>query len=198
MKIRNGFVSNSSSSSFVLIGERIKLSDINPTKIKHPEQYMFQSSFEGGEAIVYGYIPDKEMLDFLKKHPDVVRKVYEVFSLQGEGEGEELSSIKIPKGRKAKIFSGIMEQHSIQDLNEIREYYPEMFEDEEEDKANRHVMLENTSGNHNKFYEMTEHNNGTFEVRYGRIGESGVVAVYDINEWDKKYKEKINKGYELI
>lgn len=206
MKIRNGFVSNSSSSSFVLIGRKIKLSDINPKKIKK-EQYMFRSTHEGGEDTVYGYIPDAAMFDFLENHDDFYDEVYEVYAFKYDCNGIELSSIKIPKGAKAQIYSGTCEQWMIDDLDSVKEYMPEYFEgdDEEEEEEkygtniSRHVVLQNTTGNHNKFYEMTDLGNGVFQARYGKIGDPGqIVTYYPISEWERIYREKINKGYELI
>lgn len=52
-----------------------------------------------------------------------------------------------------------------------------------------------TPNNNNKFYNMTDLGNGTFEVEYGRVGATSVKTSYSISQWDKKYNEKIKKGY---
>ncbi len=52
-----------------------------------------------------------------------------------------------------------------------------------------------TAVNNNKFYEMQENLDNTFTVIYGRIGVTGMTRSYPIQQWDKKYKEKIKKGY---
>ena len=52
-----------------------------------------------------------------------------------------------------------------------------------------------TADNHNKFYYMEDLNNGTFKVTYGRVGNSERIVIYPISDWDKKYNEKIKKGY---
>lgn len=52
-----------------------------------------------------------------------------------------------------------------------------------------------TADNHNKFYYMEDLNNGTFKVTYGRVGNSERIVTYPISDWDKKYNEKIKKGY---
>ena len=52
-----------------------------------------------------------------------------------------------------------------------------------------------TSFNNNKFYDMTENADGTFTVVYGRVDASSQVKTYPIHQWDKKYNEKIKKGY---
>jgi len=49
--------------------------------------------------------------------------------------------------------------------------------------------------NNNKFYRMTDLDNGTFKVVYGRVGGSEASEFYPIHKWDSKYKEKLKKGY---
>ena len=38
----------------------------------------------------------------------------------------------------------------------------------------------------------------SFTASWGKIGSDGRSYVYDMSEWDNKYQEKINKGYENI
>lgn len=52
-----------------------------------------------------------------------------------------------------------------------------------------------TANNNNKFYYMEDLNNGSFKVTYGRVGASETVLTYPISQWDKKYNEKLKKGY---
>lgn len=56
------------------------------------------------------------------------------------------------------------------------------------------VYLENTSG-HSKFYRMTQISATEWIAEYGKIGSTSIKHTYSINEWDKKYNEKIKKGY---
>jgi len=49
--------------------------------------------------------------------------------------------------------------------------------------------------NNNKFYRMTDTNDGNFKVEYGRVGVTSINESYPISRWDSKYKEKIKKGY---
>lgn len=51
-----------------------------------------------------------------------------------------------------------------------------------------------TSDNHNKYYEMIPQGSG-FIVNYGRVGASPQVRSYSEYEFDKKYNEKLRKGY---
>jgi len=61
------------------------------------------------------------------------------------------------------------------------------------------VYLENTNAHHNKFYEMNENPDGaSFTATWGKIGFNGGTQIYGMNEWDMKYREKINKGYKDI
>lgn len=60
-------------------------------------------------------------------------------------------------------------------------------------KRARLIMV--SQNNNNKYYNMDENSNGTFTVKYGRIDSTESTATYSIKDWDKKYKEKIKKGY---
>ena len=51
-----------------------------------------------------------------------------------------------------------------------------------------------TENNNNKYYEMIP-NGDNFTVKYGRVGASAQVASYSASQFDKKYNEKIKKGY---
>lgn len=51
-----------------------------------------------------------------------------------------------------------------------------------------------TTNNNNKYYRMIPHGD-TFEAEYGRVGASCQHASYSMSQWNKKYNEKIKKGY---
>lgn len=51
-----------------------------------------------------------------------------------------------------------------------------------------------TEQNNNKFYKMTPRGD-RFDVEYGRVGGGSQSASYSINQWNKKYNEKLSKGY---
>lgn len=55
-----------------------------------------------------------------------------------------------------------------------------------------------TANNNNKFYSMAEQPDGTFHVRYGRVGQSEQHASYPMSKWNAKYNEKIRKGYKDV
>lgn len=52
-----------------------------------------------------------------------------------------------------------------------------------------------SDANNNKFYRMTDLDDGTFKVVYGRVGGSEASEVYPVHKWNSKYKEKLKKGY---
>lgn len=205
MKIRNGFVSNSSSSSFVLVGQRIKLSDINPkdlVALKNSERYMFETTLEGGEATIYGYINSPEMLEFLKRHEndseELIRDVYEVFAFGYDSDEIDMNSIKVPRGKKAKIFTGTMEQYQISSVEEFKEQLGDDFEDADNTVIPNFVRLECTEDGHNKFYEMQVLNTTTFRATFGKIDSTGMMKDYPMDRWHEKYDEKIKEHYEEI
>ena len=51
-----------------------------------------------------------------------------------------------------------------------------------------------TSDNHNKYYEMIPEGS-SFTVKYGRVGANPQVRSYSEYEFDRKYNEKLKKGY---
>lgn len=52
------------------------------------------------------------------------------------------------------------------------------------------------NANNNKFYRMmSDEGRDSFTVCYGRVGSAGQTAEYPIGAWQKKYNEKIKKGY---
>ena len=60
----------------------------------------------------------------------------------------------------------------------------------------KNLYLENTNNHHDKFYHMIENKDGaSFTASWGRTGSNGRTQIYGMNEWDKKYREKISKGY---
>ena len=56
------------------------------------------------------------------------------------------------------------------------------------------IYLENRDG-HFKFYKMTKLSEDEWLAEYGRIGNAPLKKKYSMNVWQKKYQEKISKGY---
>jgi poly [ADP-ribose] polymerase len=55
-----------------------------------------------------------------------------------------------------------------------------------------------TPNNNNKYYKMKENSDNTFTAIWGRVGSSENTMNYPIEQWEKKYNEKIKKGYKDI
>lgn len=51
-----------------------------------------------------------------------------------------------------------------------------------------------TAANNNKYYRMIP-DGDYFDVEFGRVGATCQKARYPMRDWDKKYKEKVKKGY---
>jgi poly [ADP-ribose] polymerase len=56
-------------------------------------------------------------------------------------------------------------------------------------------LLMITTNNNNKYYDMNKISDNEWEARYGRVGTSPQIRRYSLSLWDKKYREKIAKGY---
>jgi poly [ADP-ribose] polymerase len=55
-----------------------------------------------------------------------------------------------------------------------------------------------TENNNNKFYRLTENGDGTWTAVWGRVGASENTMKYPMEQWHKKYNEKLKKGYQDI
>lgn len=58
----------------------------------------------------------------------------------------------------------------------------------------RYLVMVTASANNNKYYKQIPHGD-SWTAEYGRVGSSPQRREYSMNQWDKKYREKINKGY---
>lgn len=64
-------------------------------------------------------------------------------------------------------------------------------------KVARLIMV--SEQNNNKFYNMTvAEGSSIIEIEYGRVQKTSVKETYPIFMWDKKYNEKIKKGYKDV
>ena len=55
-----------------------------------------------------------------------------------------------------------------------------------------------TDQNNNKYYNMEDNGNGTFTVKYGRVGGRETEKTYAISDWNKVYNSKVKKGYKDV
>jgi len=201
MKIRTGFVSNSSSSSFAIIGQRLTLKELKALTEKDIKSMDIQATTdsEGGEGEVIAVIKDKEFLDHLLRNSHI-REAYNVFVECGESD-VEFDVKDLPKSGKLFMFTTTADQSTPYNLQDWKEYcdYDEQDDYGEGAIPKGFVRLEMVEDGHNKFYEMkAEDGADNMYVTYGKIGSKGVTQVYPIEEWATKYKEKIKKGYEKV
>lgn len=58
----------------------------------------------------------------------------------------------------------------------------------------RYLVMVTASANNNKYYKQIPHGD-SWTAEYGRVGSSPQRREYSMSQWDKKYNEKIKKGY---
>lgn len=60
----------------------------------------------------------------------------------------------------------------------------------------RYLVMVTATANNNKYYKQIPNADGlTWTAEYGRVGNAPQKAVFPMRDWDKKYREKIKKGY---
>jgi poly [ADP-ribose] polymerase len=52
--------------------------------------------------------------------------------------------------------------------------------------------------NNNKWYRMTERDDGTFLAQWGRVGSEGQSKAYPVDKWDSQLRSKLDKGYTRV
>ena len=58
----------------------------------------------------------------------------------------------------------------------------------------RYLVMVTASANNNKYYKQIPHGD-SWTAEYGRVGSNCQRREYPMSQWDKKYNEKIRKGY---
>ena len=132
MKIRNGFVSNSSSSSFVVVGRKVHLSDISLDDFKN-KNFMIETGYyyEGSVNIHTEWFDKNELdklYDFLTTEPDEEKQdeiyrhtLIEIFEYSNDVGELELKVGRLLDVGNLTIFYGEEDQHSPTNMNGIEE-----------------------------------------------------------------------------
>lgn len=129
MKIRQGFVSNSSSSSFIVFGRNIDIKDITPSIIKEKEIICLGKELSEGQDIFY--IENIDMLAFLKALNELGRDIeydmefIEVYSVGGFDEYSDELDLTNLTTKKIQYFNIDKDYSSSRDLSDIKGRYDE-------------------------------------------------------------------------
>ena len=63
---------------------------------------------------------------------------------------------------------------------------------------NSEYLLFVSQDNHNKWYRMTERDDGQFLAEWGRVGAAGQTKLYPAFRWEEILREKLGKGYTRV
>jgi hypothetical protein len=143
MKIRVGFVSNSSSSSFLILGQDIEIINVTFKMIKEKDIYVIGTDLTDGSDIFK--IKSIEMLAFMKAVVKVKGKYdfhfVESFATGNDDFEGEIDVDNLPKTGKIKYFALDKDNRSSSDLSDLRDRYNE-YDDGEVDREMQKYLRE--------------------------------------------------------
>ena len=61
-----------------------------------------------------------------------------------------------------------------------------------------YLMFVSQDNNNNKWYRMSEMDDGRFKAEWGRVGAAGQSTFYPMSRWDTQLREKLGKGYTKV
>ncbi len=126
MKVRSGFVSNSSSSSFVVIGEHIEFSDLTKEIVENKNIMGFGKWLESGMDVFNLCV---QVYDLLKENPKLLDEVgfdfYEVY--KASENGGDFKRDELPE--KFSVKATEADHSSSEDLKRFIDNYYYEFKD---------------------------------------------------------------------
>lgn len=126
MRVRNGFVSNSSSSSFIIVGERV--SSLNATSIDLRKLVVLGESL--GDGVDFIRIDTEDELEFCRDNAYLGNQAWfrverEYNLTDGDLDQDEVKALLKP-GEKAYLVEA--DNHSCRDIEDLVEAYGERSE----------------------------------------------------------------------
>lgn len=123
MKIRNGFVSNSSSSSFAILGYEVKPEKIDLSK-PNGEKYAVDTGAEGEGGSVWMLDINQETIDyFVSEEPEKYLEGWTRFYAYFLEDGEVVTGLKLPETARIRVISETIEQMMPKDVAEFKGYF---------------------------------------------------------------------------
>jgi hypothetical protein len=187
------------------------LNDITEESLDNGDEYLFTpENMYGSEGVLYIAIEDVDSLRLVNQYAEElgVKTVYKVIKEAGE-EGLRLSEpLTLPSG--CVIVGDTIDQNSPHNYASLVIFLKQegiMTEEVASTPKNggRFIRLECTTGRSNKYYEMIVDNplSSHFKTAHGAMYIFGsektrTESTYPVSEWQKKYDEKIRKGYVVV
>lgn len=130
MKNRNGFVSNSSSSSFVIIGKEVPASELNEANL---DKFCVIGNTDQLElSTELFHLKDREMMQFVIDHAEFFRVYRGIGYTDGSSEMEKSELVALLPEGKIMVETGTCDQNCAESIEELRVHYPiERQQDEE-------------------------------------------------------------------